>query len=234
MNNYDNVNDLTLDQLEPFIEGREFTSKPCKQVRLNTDTFNKFMQMIEEDYNAKRFLESFEFPKDFYNTLPDFKHFFPAEVREELFYAAKNGKMYVEIPSACVYLLNKAWDQCNGIPNLLLKTVPLPALSAWLRKGYFLGAVTLKDAICNVCTPMYKPLCNTRLRNRVNDFTEIYIGATDMVAAVPNAIADALDDDSIRRITVTPSGLAVDGVLLRTMANYVGAINSIYDLRELL
>ena len=51
-----------------------------------------------------------------------------------------------------------------------------------------------------------------------------------MVAAVPNAIADALDDDSIRRITVTPSGLAVDGVLLRTMANYVGAINSIYDI----
>ena len=104
----------------------------------------------------------------------------------------------------------------------------------WLRQGYFLGAVTLKDAICNVCTPLYKPLCETRLRNKVGTFTEIYVVQEDMVAAVPNSISNSLGDENIRNMKLGQFGLEVDGILVRTMAGYVGAINSNYDLRELL
>lgn len=228
------VSELTLSELEPYVLGKEFLDKPIEMPRCTQEVFDKFMQMIAEDNNAATFLETFEVPKDFYDTLPDFKHEIPKDFREEVFYAGKLGKMYTEVPSECVYILMKAWSTCNGIPNLLLKTVPIAALNKWFRKGYFLGAVSLKDVICNVCTPLYRPLCETRLTSKVGNFTEVYVKKTDMVAALPNKLADALDTKSILEIDLGPNGLEINGVLLRTMAGYVGAINSYYDLRELI
>ena len=55
-----------------------------------------------------------------------------------------------------------------------------------------------------------------------------------MVAALPNGIAEQLNERSVSSITVTPNGLAINGKLLRTMAGHIGAINSIYDLREVI
>lgn len=233
MGEYSSAADLTLSQLEPFVLGKDFIGKPIEVVRGNQDIYNKFLKLVEE-YEAQNMLAAYEHPANFYDVYPDFKHEIPKEYREEVFYEGKNGCMYKEIPAQCVYVLKKVWNECNGIPNLILKTVPTAALTMWLRQGYFLGAVTLKDAICNVCTPLYKPLCETRLRNKVGTFTEIYVVQEDMVAAVPNSISNSLGDENIRNMKLGQFGLEVDGILVRTMAGYVGAINSNYDLRELL
>ena len=65
------------------------------------------------------------------------------------------------------------------------------------------------------------------------DFTELYVEETDMVAILPNALAVGLNEDSIQYLHVTPDGLVIKDILLRTRGSYTGAVNSIYDLRKL-
>lgn len=224
---------LHLIDLEPYILGKVHTGEIKNQPRLTTIVFTQFMEMVKQSDTAQSFIDAFENYKDFYKTELDFKALIPKEYQAEAFYAAKNGKFYVEIPSFCVYMLNRAWEESKGIPNLMLKLIPFPVLTEWFKKGYFLGGLTLRDVICNICCESYNPLSISHLKNRVGDFTEIYVEDTDMVAAVPNAIADMLDDTGVLAIKETPDGLSTNQVLLRTMAGYLGAIRSIYDLREL-
>lgn len=226
------VNDLTLSELAPYISGKQFTGE-VSIPRGSEEILKKFLTMLEEDDIAKECFNAYEYAKDFYKSMPDFAHFIPKELHQECFYAAKNGAMYKEIPALCVYMLRKAYEACNGIPNLIPKVIPSNVLNEWCKKGYFAG-ITLQDAICNVCNAKYKPLSKSYLKNVVDDFVEIYIESEDMVAAVPIKLAEQLDESSIKRIELTENGLAVDGVLLRTLCNYVGAINSYYDLRKLI
>lgn len=228
------LSELTLDDLEPYILGKEFTGEAKDMPRLNKDVFEKFLTMIEEDPIAKSFLDACEHYKDFYNMATDFKALIPKEYQMECFYAAKNGKFYVEIPSFCVYMLDRAYKMTDGIPNLILKYLPYPALTEMLKKDYFLGGMTLRDAICNVCCEEYNPVSKSKPKNKLRDFTELYIASTDMVAAVPHNIADKLDINNVLDIQMTDKGLASNGVLLRTMCDYVGAVNSKYDLRKLI
>lgn len=221
--------------LEPYILGNKFTGEVKKDiVRYDEDVLQKFLTMLEEDSIAKSFFEAYELDTDFYQTMVDFRKIIPKELQREVFYAAKNGVMYKEIPSFCVYLVKKAWDESYGIPNLIIKKLPTNALQNFFNKGYFLGGLTLKDVICNVCTEEYTPLSLYKNKNKLSKFTELYIPSADMVAAVPHSIGDALNEDAVNSIKVTPNGLVSGNVLLRTMCGYVGAINSIYDLRELL
>lgn len=226
------VADLSLIELEPYITGKQFTGE-VDIPRCTEEMLKKFLTMLEEDNIAKECFNAYEYAANFYTAMPDFKHFIPKELQQECFYAAKNGVMYKEIPALCVYLLKKAYESCNGIPNLILKAIPSNVLNEWCKKGYFKG-ITLQDAICNVCNPKYKPFNNAYLKNPMGDFVEVYVPSEDMVAAVPNSIAEYLDENSIRKIELTDNGLAVNGVLIRTLCNYVGAINSYYDLRKLL
>lgn len=239
MSNCINIGDMTLNDLAPYILGKCFTGEDPHIVRGNPDILQCFVDMLNANPIAKEFFNSYEVHNNFFETMPDFAHAIPKELQAECFYATKNGEdgsgvMCYEIPAICTYVLRKAWAECDGIPNMILKVIPMSVLCQMLQQNYFMGGLTLRDVICTTCSPDYNPLSFKHLKNKVGDFTEIYVASTDMVAVVPNAIADCLDDDGISRIEVTPNGLASNGILLRTMANYVGAINSIYDLRELI
>lgn len=228
------VADLTLSELEPYINGKVFTGK-SNVTRCSEEVLQKFLDMLEEDGIAKDFFKTYETPKHFFTTMPDFAHFIPKEQQVECFYSAKiGGKIYKGIPSACVYLLQKAYEEAKEIPNLIPKIIPVNVLNEWFKEDYFGGGITLRDVICNVCNTKYKPLSNVYLKNPVDGFTEVYIPSEDMVAALPNNIAESLDGDSIKNIELKTNGLTVNGILLRTMCNYVGAVNSYYDLRQLI
>ena len=234
MTSSNKATDMTLSELSPYILGKAYTGKVNTVPRCNKDALTQFLTLLSENPIAKEFFDVYDNYKDFYTTAVDFKNLIPKEYQMEVFYAAKLGSFYVEVPSFCVYMLKKAYEQADGIPNLILKIVPTQVLSEWLKDGYFLGGLTLRDVICNVCCKDYNPLSEDRLKNKVGDFTEVYVKETDMVAAVPNKIADLLDDNGILGITESDIGLQSNGVLLRTMCGYVGAINSKYDLRKLI
>lgn len=223
-----------LNSLSPYILGKKYFGKAKNVTRGNPEILSKFLTLLEADPIAKEFFNAYNISSDFYNTMIDFKHFIPKEHRDEVFYAAKVGKMYREVPAFCVYILEKAWEQCNGMPNLLFKVIPIQAIKKFCEEDYFLGGLSLRDVICNICCEDYSPVSFYSPKNKVGNFTELYIPSADMVAAVPNSIADCLDDNSVTQIVLGTNGLEIHGKLLRTMANHVGAINSTYDLRELL
>lgn len=225
----------TLDALEPYILGKEFTGEVKERVRLDKHVLEDFLTMLDEDNIAKDFFNAYENANDFYETMIDFKHYIPKEQRQEVFYAAKmDGEYYSEIPSFCAYIVKKSYEVCNGIPNLLLKVIPTACLKEFFKEGYFSPGLTFRDVICNLCNENYNPISIKHPKNKIGNFTEFYIATTDMVAALPNSIADELPNECCETIKQTPVGLEVGGVLIRVMANHVGAINSTYDLRELL
>lgn len=224
----------TLSELEPYILGKAFLDGELKVVRIDRAIFKKFMEMLNTDPIAKQFFDAYDNYRDFYKTAVDFKNLIPKEVHVECFYAAKLGKYYPGVPSYCAYMVKCAYELCYQIPNLIVKILPLPLLRNCFTPGYFGTGICLRDVICNICCEAYNPVSVTRPKNKVGDYTELYIHTANMVAAVPNKIADALDDASILKIVETSNGLAVNGLLLRSMCNYVGAINSTYDLRKLI
>ncbi len=223
-----------LSSLQPYVLGKKFTGVCKKRQTVSHEQLENFLTMLEEDPIAKSFFLAFDLANDFFNTMVDFKHFFDEDIRQEVFYSAKNGKIYRQVPSFCVYIITKAWELCYGIPNLILKVIPVSALKQFFEEDYLHGGLTLKDVICNVCSEEYEPLCLYHPMNKLKEFTEIYVESTDMVAAVPHRIAEVLDDASISAIKATPNGLETNGVLLRTMGGFVGAVNSIYDLRTVI
>lgn len=223
----------SLNDLEPYILGKKFSGKNKKTVCMDKRLYEDFMTQLEEDPIAKQFFDNFELYKDFFDTMVDFKEIYPKEFWEELFYAAKlGGDIYRGIPNFCVYMLKKAWKEANGIPNLIIKLLPKSLLKLFTAEGYFIGGITLQEVIMNVCTRDYVPLSMHHLKNKVGDFVEIYVATTDMVAAVPEDIANQLGDDGIIRIEESQNGLVTNGILLRTMCNRLGCINSTYDLRD--
>lgn len=228
------LNDLSLIELEPYIRGKAFTGKAKQYITIYEEDVTNFLTLLDTFPIARQVFDITEKAADFYAIYSDFKSRFKSDIRSEVFYAAKNGGIYKQIPSYCVYMLRKAWKECNGISNLICKVLPMNCIEVFCQDGYFLGGLSLYDAICNVCTPDYTPLSKRDYRVKNGDFYEIYISETDMVAIVPDAISNVLTDDAIANIHVNGHDLLVDGKPLRTLAGYVGAINSTYDLRELL
>ena len=222
-----------LTELAPYVLGKKFTGEAKKVPRVPIEAINDFANKLAEDNIAKVYFDGVDIAKDFYEIMTDFKKFVPKEYQDEVFYAVKNGHYYKQIPAFCEYIIRKSWEKSNGIPNMILKIIPIQALKTFCQSEYFLGGLSLKDVICNICSENFEPVTFYKPFNR-HSFTEIYIPSTDMVAAVPNTLADCLSENSVSSITVTPEGLKLGNVLLRTMAGYVGAVNSIYDLRELI
>ena len=226
---------LKLIEYEPYINGKIFFPESTKKVsRIDEEMLNKFMSILAGDTVAKQIFDMCDVAQEFFDYTVDFKHWIPKEQRSEIFYAAKNGSYNLLVPSLCVFILKKAWSEAKGIPNLIIKQIPEQMLTMFCSENYFLGSITLYDVICNTCCESYSPLSEVKPRNKVGDFTEIYIPDTDMVAAVPNDIADSLTDQAILSITVTPDGLSVGDRLLRTMCGHFGITNSVYDLREVI
>lgn len=224
--------DCTIPELATYIRGEKFTGE-FTGASINADAISTFSDLLGSSMTAKVTLDSCEHYKDFYSIEVDFKHYINAADRENCFYAAKNGNFSRQVPPFCQYMIKKAWDAYK-IPNLIPKIIPSPVLSTFFQKGYLSGGITLHDAICNIACEEYNEFTPTRLRNNFGRYTELYIEETDMVSVVPKSIGQSLDDDTLRRVSPTEYGLAVNGILLRTMCGYTGAINSTYDLRALI
>ena len=225
---------LTLSDLEPYIKGTKFTGDIDKQpVECDPTALATFLGLVEADNYASTFLK-FDNAKTFYNTLPDFEHHIPKEQMQEVFYAAKAGSYIKGCPSMCHYMIKEAWKEANGMPNLVPMILPAPLLKTFLKRGYLTEGLTLEKLISSLCKETYKPLSVTQPKVKHDVFTELYVRGQDMVAAVPNDIGDSLPDEDVLNIEVTRDGLATRGILLRTMCGRMGAINSTYDLRELI
>lgn len=218
---------------EPYVLGEKFMGDAKERPVVSLDLLGQVGADIAGDQIAKQAFDMCEKYTDFYEIMPDAKAWIPMPQRQEVFYALKCGKYNPDIPSVALYLVQKAWKECYNIPNLILKVLPQSYLKQFCARGFFGNGYCLRDLICNVCTDQYTPLAAHRLKVKHTSYTEIYVESTDMVAAVPNNVADTLTDSAIQNLTVSPAGIAYGDSLLRTMGGSYGITNSIYDLREL-
>ena len=225
------MSNMTLDEMAPYIMGKEFTKEVSP--KHNRDAIDEFAARVGESITAPTNLELVTNWTDFYTVEPDFKHWIKSEDRAEAFYAVKLGFYSPDVPSMCIYMLQQAYDKHKS-PNLIFKMIPNPMLENFFAKGYLGNGYTIHDVVCNFCDNHYYPLSADRLKNSCSTFTEIYVQSTDMVALVPNRIAETLSNDAIDNIVVTPNGLSTNGLLLSHMGGYKGLVNSVYDLRKLI
>lgn len=224
---------MTLSELEPYILGKKFLGKVKVPERVDVQVLEDFLTFLEEDPVSKELFNSTEVHSDFYKQAYDANHIVPKNLQKEIFYAAKIGKVYQGVPSYCVYMLKKAWELCDGIPNLIMLVLPLGAIKEFLQEDYFGSGINLCTVIRNVCTTEYNPVSDAHPKNKLNKFGEIYVSSTNMIAAVPLGLFDVITDNNCSKIILGQYGLELDGVPIRSLANYVGAVASTYDLREL-
>lgn len=225
---------LTLDIMSRYITGEKKTEPPAVPVELDIEQLAIFKGLIDVDHYAGTFFRNFDNAQVFYDTMPDFAHHISKEQLNEVYYAAKCNNVIKGCPSLCQFMLMQAWKEANGMPNLIMKIIPLQMLKTFFKQNYFGEGLTLEKLVQGLCCDTYLPLSEARPKVEHKTFTELYIKETDMVAAVPKQIAQALSDDDVLAIKVTKQGLETHGVKLRTMCGYLGAINSTYDLRELI
>lgn len=223
----------TLSYWEPYITGAKAPSNSVEHVQVDEEVLRQFVDALASYKTGEMIFTSCFSHTDFFDTAVDFKHLVPKEQRAEVFYTAKLKQYSPQVPAMCLYVLQQIWATCHGIPNLVTKQLSAPYYMQFCAPGY-LKDLTLGDVIRNVCTEEYTPLSETNLKNKLKEFTEIYVVETDMVAALPHEIGDVLSSNDIPEITLTPNGLSCKGQLLRTMSGKFGITNSTYDLRNVI
>jgi hypothetical protein len=219
---------MTLIEMEPYISGNSYLPEVNPPYRATTEDFQRWREILHISKLAPELIKVMENSTQFFKFEPDIAHYVPKKQREEMFYALKNGFFSPCVPAKCIYLIRKVYDtykMCNLIPRLLPDTV--------FAKSYLAGGFTLQDTISTLCDKRYMPLARHRLSVPFEDYHEVYVKATDMVAAIPSKIASKLSDDEIMSIEVDTYGLRIKEVYIAFMGGYHGACNSIYDLRGL-
>lgn len=217
----------------PYIDGKVTVPNKKQVPRISMEQAMEFAERVKRDTVVEQLFNMCEKYSDFFSMHVDARKWVPKELQSDAFYTLKNGEYFEMIPAICVYIIRKAWNECSGIPNLLLKIIPKTYLNQFFADGFLPSGYRLYDVILSVCDCEYTPLSETQLKVQHKNFSEVYVRETDMVAAIPNSIADELTNSMIEIIKVTPSGLTIGGSLIRTMGGYYGITNSVYDLREL-
>lgn len=224
---------MTIPDMAPYIMGQKYLKESEPYVFSDFELYKAFSKAVATTQLGDVNFDAMENYKDFFNCEPEIKKLIPSrQAQQEVFYALKNGIIVKGVPANCIYMVKKALSKIDS-PNLVVKQLPLDLLKSCFTKGYFGDGYTLRDVICNLSNLPYEPLSMTKSKIIYQDFTELYVKETDMVALLPNALAAGLNEDSISYLHVTPDGLMVKDILLRTRGNYIGAVNSIYDLRKL-
>lgn len=223
---------MTLLEMEPYITGRAYTRDCPAPARCTPEMYRRvYRESLASDTCAK-VLEIVERYQDFMDFEPDIANMFPKSEREEMFYCLKNGGYSPDVPGKCIYLL-KSLSQKYGSASLALKALPSAYQTILFQKNY-LNDCTVRDVIKSFVDKDYEPFSPSRLRLKHEDYDEIYVTSEDMVALVPKDVSDKIMDVDIPSIKLGDRGLEVSGLKLRFLSGHYGAINSNYDLRELI
>lgn len=224
---------MSIIDMAPYIRGERYLGEMELTKFPDFELYKTFSKAVATTQLGDVNFDAMENYKDFFNCEVEIKKLIPTrQFQQEVFYALKNGIIVQGVPSYCIYMVKKALDMYHS-PNLVVKQLPLDLLKNCFTQGYFGDDYTLRDVICNLSGLPYEPLSMSKRKVAYQDFTELYVEETDMVAILPNALAVGLNEDSIQYLHVTPDGLVIKDILLRTRGSYTGAVNSIYDLRKL-
>lgn len=222
---------MTITEMAPYVYGDIFTRESPAPARCTPAMYKKVVEAASTSGTYSRTIELIDDYKDFLYLEPDIANIFPASEREEMFYCLKNGGYCNDVPAKCIYVLKTLFAKYGSV-SLALKALNVNTFKVFFQKNY-LNDCTMRDVIKNFVDPDYEPLTETNMRIRHKDYDEVLVLEQDMVALLPKVISGRLADTDLPKITMEQDGLAVDGLLLRFMGGYYGAVNSKYDYRGL-
>ncbi|MDR1523269.1 MAG: hypothetical protein LBS29_04895 [Endomicrobium sp.] len=215
-----------------YVIGGKFIQEENHPFRATQEDFNKWVDMINCDEVAKAILYRTEVSKQFFDFNIDFKGLIPRNEREEMFYSLKNGFYSPYVPAKCIFYVKKAYDLYR-ICNLIVKLIPEDVLLPMFCKGYFVNNFYLIDVIRTFCDENYEPVSKSNLINKYEEYSEVYVWKTDMIACIPTKISKRLNYHNVMDLDVDEQGLKLRNIYLKFMEGYIGVCNSTYDLRRL-
>lgn len=224
---------MKLIEMEPYVNGIEFT-RTCKEpVRCDPEILERALTTLSGIRDSDKIVSVCEIPRDFYYFLPDLEKIVPKSQQEEIYYSIKNHGYSPVVPAKCVYYFSTLYKKYGSL-NLALKALRSRDLNVFFQKGYLADGYSMRDVFCTLFDREYECFAPHKRRIKHRTFDEVYVEKTDMVALLPKDISQALSDRDLERLEVGPNGLKIDDFTLRFLAGHYGAINSIYDLRDVI
>lgn len=194
--------------------------------------FFRSLLAISESYIGS--LQRIEVASEFYDAYELFKKSIPVEKQAEMFYAAKLGFVFDNVPSRLVYILNKAIKTYDTV-NVAISSIDNRILQKFLDKGSLHPDIIIKDVVDSLYGKDTELITNTNRKVKADDETyEIYVQNTDRVVVVPADIANCIESrEDLENINFKDDlGVCLYDKPLRTFNGRLGITYDDYDLRE--
>lgn len=218
-----------------YILGKKFMEGEAVKYRMSIDDLKQLKSLLQIHPTAVQNLSMLESPKLFFTKEPDMKNDIPVAKREEYFYTAKIGMSAQDVPAKLIYFIKKSIET-YGSPNYFLFLMQENDLTEVFTKGYLDNGMTVRDVIVNLTSSVeYMPLADGRFKSVTNvKFTDLYIEAENAIALVPNDLAELLSFTDLSSVKLENKSLRLNGKPIAQLGNYIGVVNSIYDLRNII
>ena len=223
---------MTILEMYPYIMGEVYTRDRHEPSRFDNKIWAVVRTRVADSETFDYTIKNVQTCSDFMKLQPDIAEAIPRSLQEEMFYSLKLGFYSPEVPAKCIYIMKTLFEK-HGSFSLALKALPVSTFNLFFQTRYFSG-VTMRDIAKTFCDPDFEPFSPSKLRLKHKDYDEVYVASEDMVALLPKAISEKLTDTDLPRIVKEKTDLMIDGLKLRQMGQYFGAVNSTYDLRELI
>jgi hypothetical protein len=225
---------MTIIEAADYILGRKFLGALDKEpYRADKKFLEDAKVLMQKHPTAYKNLSILDSSKLFFAREVDLAHEVPANQREEFFYGMKVGFISSVIPAKALFYMQKCQEEYSTL-NVLPKFVLSGDLTKMFSEGYCADGYNIRDVICSIFQQDYMPLEDCRLVTKNNDYWDVYIQETDMVATVPTRIKEKLQPEDIRRLHVDGTTIKLSENPIYMLGGYIGAVNSTYDLRNII
>ena len=216
-----------------YVIGKE-TYPEKKPISYPTDEeISKWVDIGSDVQRFQDYVDSLQSHLDFYKIFSDLRNIIPPAKKEEFFYELKNGFKAEGVPAKFIYYMKYLYSIYNSA-NIAVRVLSEKDMETFFSENYFGKDITARDVIKEFVDKDYEPVHSGNLRVNHGSYYEVYLPKEDMVALLPTRLAESLSDNDLLNIEEGDNGLEVGEELLRARAGYYGAINSVYDLRELI
>ena len=212
----------------PVIQGTGHERAGRPPYRALPEDLQRWYDLFAHSTSALSTIGDTESYKQFYKVEHEIAQLVPKAEQQEAFYSLKNKMVVPDVPAALIFFLRKIWDKYH-IYNLLISGLPTFIQRDIVSSGYLGSGYTLIDVVCNFCGKNFNVLSEERMLVTCGDWYEMYIPATDMVAAIPTELGERLKSEDMYDLSLTPGvGLTLRGQPLYQLQ---GVKDSFYDLR---
>lgn len=228
---------MTLIAVNKLVDGKfpsdSIEADTNKKVQFTTqEDLEEFRQYLAINPQFMSLLQMTDSHTEFFKACELLSKVVDKKLQEDLFYAAKLGFTYTDIPSKLVYLLRVAIRKTPS-PNTAIESIDKTQLARYLKPGVLPEGITVKQVMTNLIGSDFKLLVPARRKAKYKDFYEVYVENVDRVVLLPETIASQITSRSdLCDINYKENtGVCLCDTPLRSLCGYFGIVKDEFDLR---